>query len=77
LNHPKNPAPIPRVTDYASAFESGVPIVLRHTRLDSRRAELSPLSTMAYAQTWHSAGRFRPEHKAIRRINTNLQKFPS
>jgi hypothetical protein len=50
FNDLKNPAPIPYDTDYASVFESDVPIVLQHTRLDSRHAELSLLSTMAYAQ---------------------------
>src|SRR5215831_7854387 len=41
--------PIPRDTDYASVFESDVPIVVQHTRLDSRRAEIALLSTIAYA----------------------------
>jgi hypothetical protein len=49
FNDLKDPAPIPCDTEYASVFESDVPIVLRHTRLDSRHAELSLLSTMAYA----------------------------
>jgi hypothetical protein len=35
-----DPQPIPRDTDYASVFESDVPIVVQHTRLDSRRAEI-------------------------------------
>jgi hypothetical protein len=42
--------PIPLDTDYASVFESDVPIVVQHTRLDSRRAEIALLSTIAYAQ---------------------------
>jgi hypothetical protein len=50
FNDLKDPAPIPCDTDYASVFESDVPIVLQHTRLDSRRAEISLLSTMAYAE---------------------------
>jgi hypothetical protein len=41
---------IPRDTDYASIFESDVPIIVQHTRLDSRRAELALLSTVAYAE---------------------------
>lgn len=49
FNDLKDPHPIPRDTDYASVFESDVPIVVQHTRLDSRRAEVSLLSTMAYA----------------------------
>ncbi len=44
------PQTIPRDTDYASVFESDVPIVVQHTRLDSRRAEISLLSTVAYAE---------------------------
>jgi hypothetical protein len=35
--------------EYASAIESDVPIVVQHTRLDSRQAELALLSTIAYA----------------------------
>ena len=43
------PAPIPRDTDYASLFESNVPIIVQHTRLDSRRAEVALMSTTAFA----------------------------
>ena len=50
FNDLKDPAPIPRDTDYASVFESDELIVEQHTRLDSRRAEVSLLSTMAYAE---------------------------
>ena len=49
FNDLKDPAPIPRDTAYSSVFESDVPIVVQHTRLDSRRAEVSLLSTVAYA----------------------------
>jgi len=41
--------PVPRDTDYASAIESDQPIVVQHTRLDSRLAEISLISTVAYA----------------------------
>ena len=51
FNDLKDPAPIPRDTDYSSVFESDVPIVLQHTRLDSRHAEVSLLSTTAYAES--------------------------
>jgi hypothetical protein len=51
FNDLSDPAPIPRDTDYASVFESDVPIVVQHTRLDSRHAEVSLLSTIAYAET--------------------------
>jgi hypothetical protein len=50
FNDLKEPAPIPRDTDYSSVFESNVPIVLQHTRLDSRHAEVSVLSTTAYPE---------------------------
>jgi len=42
--------PVPLDTDYASVFESDVPIIVQHTRLDSRRAELALLSTVAYSE---------------------------
>ena len=45
-----DPQPIPRDTDYASVFESDVPIIVQHTRLDSRQAELALLSTVAYSE---------------------------
>jgi hypothetical protein len=49
FNELKNPEPIPTGTDYASVIESNVPIVVQHTRLDSRQAENALLSTIAYA----------------------------
>ena len=50
FNDLKDPEPIPLDTDYASVFESDVPIVVQHTRLDSRRAEISLLSTIAFGE---------------------------
>lgn len=50
FNDLDDPEPIPRDTDYASIFESDVPIIVQHTRLDSRRAEVALLSTVAYAE---------------------------
>lgn len=44
------PAPVPRDTDFSSVFEADVPIVVQHTRLDSRHAEVSLLSTTAYGE---------------------------
>jgi len=49
FNDLQDPAPVPRDTDYASLIQSDVPIVVQHTRLDSRQAELGLLSTIAYA----------------------------
>lgn len=48
FNDLSDPEPIPRDTDYASVIESDVPIVVQHTRLDSRQAENALLSTIAY-----------------------------
>jgi hypothetical protein len=50
FNDLEDPQPVPCDTDYASVFESDVPIVVQHTRLDSRKAEIALLSTMAYAE---------------------------
>ena len=50
FNDLKDPEAVPLDTDYASVFESDVPIVVQHTRLDSRRAEIALLSTVAYGQ---------------------------
>ena len=49
FNDLTDPEPIPRATDYASVIESDVPIVVQHTRLDSRQAENALLSTVAFA----------------------------
>ena len=49
FNDLTDPAPIPRDTAYSSVLESDVPIVVQHTRLDSRHAEVSLMSTTAYA----------------------------
>jgi hypothetical protein len=50
FNDLDDPQRIPRDTDYASVFESDVPVIVQHTRLDSRRAELTLMSTIAYAE---------------------------
>lgn len=49
FNEMNDPKPVPRDRDFASLIESDVPIVVQHTRLDSRQAELALLSTVAYA----------------------------
>lgn len=48
FNDLKDPEPVPFDTDYASIFESTEPIVVQHTRLDSRQAENALLSTIAF-----------------------------
>ena len=50
FNDLTDPEPIPRGTDYASLIESDVPIVVQHTRLDSRQAETALLSTIAFSE---------------------------
>ncbi|HEX6559975.1 MAG TPA: sensory rhodopsin transducer [Longimicrobiales bacterium] len=49
FNDLSDPAPIPRATDFSTLIESDVPIVVQHTRLDSRQAENALLSTIAFA----------------------------
>lgn len=49
FNDLKDPEPVPLDTDFASVIESDVPIVVQHTRLDSRQAENALLSTIAFA----------------------------
>ena len=49
FNELKDPRPIPLDTDYSSVIVSDVPVVIQHTRLDSRQAENALLSTIAYA----------------------------
>ena len=45
-----DPEPIPKGTDYASTIISDVPIVVQHTRLDSRVGGNALMSTVAYGQ---------------------------
>ena len=48
FNDLDDPAPIPRGTDYASVIVSDEPIVVQHTRLDSRQSENALITTIAY-----------------------------
>lgn len=50
FNDLKEPEPVPKDTDYASVIESDIPIVVQHTRLDSRQAENALLTTIAYSE---------------------------
>jgi hypothetical protein len=50
FNELKDPQPVPRETDYASVIRSNVPIVVQHTRLDSRQDANALLSTIAYSE---------------------------
>jgi hypothetical protein len=48
LNELRDPEPIPPDTPFASMIESDEPIVVQHTRLDSRQAENALLTTIAF-----------------------------
>lgn len=50
FNNLEDPEPIPKATDFASVLESDVPIVVQHSRLDSRQAENALLSTVAFSE---------------------------
>jgi len=50
FNDLKEPSAIPRDTDYSSVLESDMPVIVQHTRLDSRHAEVSLMTTTAYAE---------------------------
>ncbi len=50
FNDLTDPAPVPRDTSYASVIELSVPIVVQHTRLDSRHPNIALLSTVGYAE---------------------------
>lgn len=50
FNELEDPEPIPKGTDFASVIRSQVPVVVQHTRLDSRQAENALISTIAYCQ---------------------------
>jgi hypothetical protein len=50
FNDLTDPAPVPRDTSYASVIDSDVPIVVQHTRLDSRHPNIALLSTIAYCE---------------------------
>ncbi len=48
FNELDDPEPVPRGEDYASVIESDVPVVVQHTRLDSRQAENALMTTIAF-----------------------------
>jgi hypothetical protein len=47
-----DPEKIPVNTDFASVITSDVPIVVQHTRLDSRQEALALLSTIAFPSNY-------------------------
>lgn len=50
FNDLEDPETIPKDTDYASVLISDIPIVVQHTRLDSRQNANALLSTIAYSE---------------------------
>lgn len=48
FNDLTDPQPIPRDTSYSSVIASDVPIVVQHSRLDSRNPAIALLSTIAF-----------------------------
>jgi hypothetical protein len=49
FNDLDGPEPVPVGVDYCCLISSDQPIVVQHTRLDSRQAENALMSTIAYA----------------------------
>ena len=49
FNDLQDPEPVPRDTDYACVIRSNVPIVVQHTRLDSRQAANALMTTTAFS----------------------------
>ena len=48
FNELTDPESLPLGQEYASVFTSSVPVVIQHTRLDSRQAENALMTTIAY-----------------------------
>ncbi len=50
FNDLEDPEPIPVGTDYASVIEANIPVVVQHSRLDSRQSENALMSAMAFGE---------------------------
>jgi hypothetical protein len=50
FNDLTEPEPVPLGRDFCAVIESDAPIVVQHTRLDSRQAANALFSTIAYAE---------------------------
>jgi hypothetical protein len=53
FNELEDPAPVPKGQDFASIIEANVPIVVQHTRLDSRQSANALMTTMAFPSPSH------------------------
>jgi hypothetical protein len=51
FNDLSDPAPVPRDTDFPSVIKASVPIVVQHTRFDSRHPNISLKSTVGHYET--------------------------
>ena len=49
FNDFEDPEPVPRDTDFSAVIHADQPIVVQHTRLDSRQPANALMTTMAYA----------------------------
>lgn len=50
LDELTDPEPLPRGSDFSTVVESDVPIVVQHTRLDSRQAANAVMTTLAFGE---------------------------
>ena len=48
FNDLQDPTPVPRGVGFSWVIDSDVPVVVQHTRLDSRQAENTIMTTIAY-----------------------------
>lgn len=48
FNELADPEPVPKGTDFATVIESDVPVVVQHTRLDTRQDAAALMTTMAF-----------------------------
>jgi hypothetical protein len=48
FNDFRDPEPVPKGTDFSSVVTANVPVVVQHTRLDTRQPALALLSTIAF-----------------------------
>ena len=48
FNDLTEPEPVPRDTSYSSIIRSNVPVIVQHTRLDSRDPHIALLTTLAF-----------------------------
>ena len=50
FNDLTDPEPVPKGTEYACVIESDAPIIVQHTRLDSRQMRNALITTIAYPE---------------------------